>query len=130
MPAPVGLLTTTFYAFLDLNRPTYLTYASALLPATEATIAVEHSLGLIARDWTAIMEWRNPAARGWEVLTTTIAYRTGRTRTTVEDVDLLHDRGVSAARISAVTGLAGEAVTAHLRAARREHLRTKELARH
>ncbi|MFJ3848350.1 hypothetical protein ACIPV3_30230 [Streptomyces albidoflavus] len=129
MPAPVGLLTTTFYAFLDLNRPAYQAYASALLPETEATIAVEHSLGLIARDWTAIMEWRNPAARGWEVLTTTIAYRTGRPRATVEDVDLLHGLGVSVARISAVTGLVGEVVTAHLRAARRERLRAKELTR-
>ncbi|MGX9923566.1 hypothetical protein ACWIG4_27375 [Streptomyces sp. NPDC002248] len=110
----VALLTTTFYAFHDLQRPVYYAYARALLPPEEATVAVEHTLGLLAGTWSTVVSKPSPAAEAWSHLSTIVAHRTRHTRTTAEDITLLYALGMPPATIATATGLTPPAVVAQL----------------
>ncbi|MGV9342841.1 hypothetical protein [Streptomyces sp. NPDC003688] len=120
-PTPsVQLLTTAFYAFYDLHRPAYHAYAAARLPKEEALISVTQLFGLVAGNWATIVTKDRPSAWVWKEHTRTVARRSGRAATPVDDAALLHDSlMLSIDQIATVTGTEPATVTALLATARR-----------
>ncbi|MFH8993194.1 hypothetical protein [Streptomyces sp. NPDC017940] len=115
-----SVLSTAFYAFYDLHRPTYHAYAAAHLPPHEALITVTHVFELIAATWTTVVTTPRPSARAWETHTQAIARRTGRTPAPAEDTLLLHDvLRLSIGQIATITGTDDATVAALLAAGRR-----------
>jgi hypothetical protein len=111
---------TTFRAFYDLLRPGYLTYAVARLPAAEASIAVAHTFGIIASDWSTTVRRPNPAAYAWYLHTHYISRTTGSYISREEEVALMHDvLHLPVHRIATLTGREPAAVAASLGAAHR-----------
>ncbi|MFK0120749.1 hypothetical protein [Streptomyces sp. NPDC090994] len=118
-PAP-SVLTTAFYAFYDLHRPAYHTYAAVLLSQEEAQLSVTQLFDLIASNWTRIMTEQHPSAWAWNEHKRAVARRTGRTPGPAEDTALLYDElGLSIDHIATITGTDPARVTALLAAARR-----------
>lgn len=130
-PAPPTILTNAFYAFYDLHRPAYHAYAAAHLPLEEAQVAVSHLFNLVADNWTTVVCERYPAAWAWERHTRTVAHRSGRTLSAIEDASLLHDQLLlSIDQIATLTGAESATVTALLAAAHREVRAVCETAPH
>ncbi|WP_333732590.1 hypothetical protein [Streptomyces sp. IBSBF 3010] len=118
-PTPT-MLTNSFYAFYDLHRPAYRDYAQARLAPEEAQVAVSHLFDLVASHWSTIVREPDPAAWAWERHTQTIARRSGRVLTPVEETLLLHqDLRLSIDKIATVTGLEPAVVSTRLAAAHR-----------
>lgn len=119
-PAPPTVLTNSFYAFYDLNRPAYRDYAQARLAPEEAQIAVAHVFDLVASHWSTIVREPDPAAWAWQRHTQTVSRRSGRTLTPIEETLLLHEElRLSIDKIATVTGIEPAAVSTRLAAARR-----------
>ncbi|MFE6713893.1 hypothetical protein [Streptomyces sp. NPDC057695] len=119
-PPRPALLTTAFYAFYDLHRPTYHAYASARLTPEEAAIAVAQLFGLIADNWTTVVNAPSPSAWAWTRHTRAIARRGGHPHTPAEDADLLHRTlHLSIDKIATVTGTEAATVVALLASRRR-----------
>ena len=118
-PSP-AVLTNAYYAFYDLHRPAYHAYAAAHLPTEEARIATSKLFETVASTWTSVVAERHPSAWVWEQFTRTVARRTGRRPTAVEDTHLLHHGlSLSIDRIATVTGTEPATIRARLAAARR-----------
>ncbi|MFI9494714.1 hypothetical protein ACIG8K_24545 [Streptomyces halstedii] len=125
-PARPAVLTISFYAFYDLHRPAYHSYASALLAPEEARIAVSHLFDLVAGNWTTVVSERCPSAWAWRQHTRVVARRSGRTLTAAEDASLFHDKlRLSVDQIATVTGAEPATVTTLLAAARRTRTPTR-----
>ncbi|MFE5077102.1 hypothetical protein [Streptomyces halstedii] len=125
-PARPAVLTNSFYAFYDLHRPAYHSYASALLAPEEARIAVSHLFDLVAGNWTTVVSERCPSAWAWRQHTRVVARRSGRTLTAAEDASLFHDKlRLSVDQIATVTGAEPATVTTLLAAARRTRTPTR-----
>ncbi|WP_406163821.1 hypothetical protein OG298_43975 (plasmid) [Streptomyces sp. NBC_01005] len=118
-PSP-AVLTNAYYAFYDLHRPTYHAYAAAHLPTEEARIATSKLFETVASTWTSVVAERRPSACAWQWFTQTVARRSGRTSTAIEDTHLLHHKlMLSVDQIATVTGAEPATVCARLAAPRR-----------
>ncbi|MFB8026850.1 MULTISPECIES: hypothetical protein [unclassified Streptomyces] len=121
-PPSLGVLTTAFWGFYELHRPAYLAYAATHLPPEEAQIAVSHLFDLVASTWTTVVAEQQPSAWAWERLTHTVARRSGRATTAMEDMYVLRDGLLlSIEQIAMLTGTESAAVISRLAAARRNH---------
>lgn len=69
---PTPALPPAFEAFCTLNRDTYLDYARAHLPPTQAHQLVCNLLGELAISWLHIVSSPNPPAQAWTLLHTRI----------------------------------------------------------
>jgi hypothetical protein len=114
----VTMLSTAFRAFYDLHKPGYLAYAAARLPRDEAVLAVAHTFGLIAADWSSAVARRNPAAYAWQLHTRYVSAVTGAPCTRADEARLLHDGlHLTVNRIATLTGNDPAAVTVLLASA-------------
>ncbi|MET8747564.1 hypothetical protein [Streptomyces sp. NPDC004728] len=121
MKPSLAVLTNAYYAFYDLHRPAYRSYAAAHLPSEEARIATSKVFETVASTWTSVVAERRPSAWAWQRFTQTVAHRSGRTSTAIEDTHLLHHKPLlSIDQIATVTGAEPATVCSRLAAARRE----------
>ncbi|SCF67635.1 hypothetical protein [Streptomyces sp. Ncost-T10-10d] len=118
--ASVVVLSAAFRAFYDLRHASYLAYTAARLPADEVPVAVSHTFGLVAANWTTAVARPSPAAYAWNLHTSYVVGRTGTRTNQKGDVALMHDDlHLPVDRIATLTGKETATVTALLSAAHR-----------